>query len=50
MTNGELIDLLEDIAELAKHNETLEIIALCETELRELKEKELNTNAGNENV
>ena len=39
MTNGEIIDLLEDIAELARHSETREIIALCETEARELKEK-----------
>ena len=50
MTNGEIIDLLEDIAELAEHKETQEIIALCETEARELKEKELNNTATNETV
>lgn len=45
MTNGELKDTLEDIIALAKHGETEEIIAICETEIREL-----NTDATNENV
>lgn len=45
MGEGMLRDLLEDIIALAEHNETEEIIAICESKI-----KELNAHATNENV
>lgn len=45
MEKGALRDLLEDIINLAKNNETDEIIAICESEI-----KELDDNAANDNI
>lgn len=45
MEKGILKDLLEDIIELARNGETEEIIAICESEI-----KELDDNAANDNI
>ncbi|MBO5143574.1 MAG: hypothetical protein J6C46_11410 [Clostridia bacterium] len=45
MEKGTFKDLLEDIINLAKNNDTKGIIAICENEI-----KELDGNAANDNI